>query len=289
MVSIITVAQDALILSSLYALVAVGFTLIFGVGNVLNLAHGASITLGAFAGNYAAQVMDLGVPGAVVAALVVPALFGAILYLGPIRRVQDYPILVMIMTLVTAVIVETLFLRVDVPVSQTSIQLVSGSTPEIMGQSIQYNSLVLFVVSWLLLIMMFLYITKTDTGRAILATSQDRKGAFLVGIDSTRINLWMWLLAAMLAGIAGLFLASNGEAVTWDMGRQPLILSFAIVVLGGLGSIKGSVIGAYLIGSLEILTTNFVDARLAGLAPLVVLLLVLFVRPAGLYGQEVEA
>jgi branched-chain amino acid transport system permease protein len=137
--------------------------------------------------------------------------------------------------------------------------------------------------------MMFLYITKTDTGRAILATSQDRKGAFLVGIDSTRINLWMWLLAAMLAGIAGLFLASNGEAVTWDMGRQPLILSFAIVVLGGLGSIKGSVIGAYLIGSLEILTTNFVDARLAGLAPLVVLLLVLFVRPAGLYGQEVEA
>ncbi len=289
MVSILIIAKQALILSALYALVAVGFTLIFGVGGVLNLSHGASLTLGAFAGHYAAEVYNLGIAGAILAAIFVPALFGALLYLGPIRRVQDEPILVMIMTLVTAVAIESLFLVVEGAGSQTTLVLLDGETPAIAGQAIQYNQLLMFAVSWLLLGLLFLYVNKTDTGRAILATSQDRKGAFLVGIDSSRINLWMWILAGMLAGISGLFLASYGLGVSPTMGRSPLVLSFAIVVLGGLGSIRGSVLGAYIIGTLEVLTTSLVDPRLQGLAPLVVLIAVLLVKPSGLFGREVHA
>jgi len=287
MVDVLTIAVQAVIISALYALVAVGFTLIFGVGGVLNLAHGASITIGAFAAYFAMTSYGLGIVGAIAAAAIVPALFGAILYLGVIRQFQDEPILVMILTLVTSVAVEAILVTTQDATSYTLPVLVPG-TVTFGGARIQITSIVMFAISWLILIALFLYVNKTDTGRAILATSMDRKGAFLVGIDSGRINLLMWVLAGALAGIAGLFIAQQFGGAAWDMGRTPLVLSFAIVVIGGLGSIRGSVIGAYIIGTIEVLTVNLINAELQGLMPLLVLVAVLLLRPEGLFGQEVE-
>lgn len=287
MVDVLTIAVQAIIISALYALVAVGFTLIFGVGGVLNLAHGASITIGAFAAYFAMTSYGLGIVGAFAAAAIVPAVFGGILYLGVIRQFQDEPILVMILTLVTSVAVEAILVTTQDATSYTLPVLVPG-TVDLAGATIQITSLVMFAISWLILIALFLYVNKTDTGRAIIATSMDRKGAFLVGIDSGRINLLMWVLAGALAGLAGLFLAQQFGGAAWDMGRTPLVLSFAIVVIGGLGSIRGSVIGAYIIGTIEVLTVNLVNAELQGLMPLLVLVAVLLLRPEGLFGQEVE-
>jgi branched-chain amino acid transport system permease protein len=274
-------------ISALYALVAVGFTLIFGVGGVLNLAHGASIAIGAFSAYYAVSALGLGIVGGLAAALVVPAIFGALLYLGPIRKFQDRPVLVMILTLVVAVAVERMFLAVEGASSQT-IPLLVGGTTQIASASVQNNLLLIFLFSWAAILALFYWITRTDTGRAILAVSQDRKGAFLVGIDSGRINLLMWVLAGALAGLAGLFLAYQTGGAAWNMGRTPLVISFAIVIVGGLGSIRGSVIGAYIIGTVEVLTINLVNANLQGLMPLIVLVAVLLLRPEGLFGKEVE-
>ncbi|MFB6163996.1 MAG: branched-chain amino acid ABC transporter permease [Haloarculaceae archaeon] len=287
MATLLTVLVQALIISALYALVAVGFTLIFGVGGVLNLAHGAAITIGAFAASIAYTNWHTGVAGAVAAAVLAPAVLGALLYLLIIRKFQDEPVIVMILTLGIAVAIETILLVIPSQTVRTAPVMITG-TVTIGGASIQNNQFAMFGVSWLLLIGLYLWVTKTDTGRAILATSMDRKGAFLVGIDSGRINLLMWIVASALAGIAGYFLASQNGA-TWDMGQMPLIISFAIVIFGGLGSIRGSVVGAYVIGTLNVLTINYVDTRLAGLVPLLVLLAVLLVRPEGLFGQEVEA
>ncbi|MDY7081039.1 MAG: branched-chain amino acid ABC transporter permease [Halobacteria archaeon] len=111
------------------------------------------------------------------------------------------------------------------------------------------------------------------------------KGASLVGIRSDRINLLTWVIAGALAGIAGMALGSQLGA-TFDMGRNPLILSFSIVVLGGIGSIRGSVVGAYLIGFLEVFVIQFISNDLTGIAPLLVLVLVLLVKPEGLFGRE---
>jgi len=280
---ILTAAVQAILISSLYALVAVGFTLIFGVGGVLNLAHGASIALGAFSALYAVNA-GLGIVGGLVAAIVIPGLFGALLYVGAIRKFQDEPVLVMILTLVIAVAIERVFLAIEGASSQTIPQLVGG-TIQIASASVQLNLLVIFAVSWVVILALYQWITNTDTGRAILAVSMDRKGAFLVGIDSGRINLMMWVLAGVLAGLAGFFLATQ-QGVRFDIGRAPLVLSFAIVVLGGLGSIRGSVVGAYAIGTLEIMTIRLVSPDLAGLAPLAALLVVMLVRPAGLFGRE---
>jgi len=283
MVDPVNLITSWLIISALYALVAIGFTMIFGVGGVLNLAHGAVVAVGAFAA-YAVTARGFGPWTGALAALAAGGLFSAGLYLLMIRNVDDEPILVMILTLVSSIIVEE-FLRTFVGTQPRAVPgLASGQVP-VAGTTVQANMVLMFVVSWLLIGALLLFIDHTDTGKAIIATSMSAKGAAVVGIDSDRIHLYTWLIAGVLAGIAGVFLASYLTA-SWAMGRQPLILSFSIVILGGLGSIRGSVVGAYLIGFLEVFTVNVVNPRLSGVASLVVLVLVLLVRPEGLFGRE---
>lgn len=285
MVSPVNVAVNWLLLSALYALVAIGFTLIFGVGGVLNLAHGASITVGAYAALAVADATGSIWLGTV-AAMVVPGLFSVAMYLGMVRYVQEHPIIVMILTLVTALLVEQFILVV--PGGGGQAKAVAGLVPgsvSLLGTDIETNRIVAFAVSWVIIGALFWFVNRTNAGKAILATSMSERGAALVGIDSSRVFTYTWIIAGALAGIAGLFLASFRTAHPF-MGRSPLLLSFAIVVIGGLGSIKGSVVGAYLIGLLDTVTVSLVSTRLTGLMPLVALVVVLLVKPEGLFGRE---
>lgn len=192
--------------------------------------------------------------------------------------------MVMILTLVTAVALEQVVLAVEGSQPKVLPSLVSGNIA-VGGARIQTNMLVVFALSWLIIGALFAFVNRTKTGKALLATSMTHKGAALVGIDADRITLTTWVLAGALAGLAGVFLGSFQSAY-WAMGRAPLVLSFSIVVIGGIGSIRGSVIGAYLIGTLEVLTTSYIDSSLQGLTPLIVLVLVLLVKPEGLFGRE---
>ena len=282
MADVVTILINGTVISSLYALVAIGFTMIFGVGGTINLAHGAIITVGAFAAYYVTSA-GFGIPAGVLAAMAIPALFSVLLYKGFAERRDDI-IIVMILTLLASIVVEEVLRIVEGSQPRAIPALVSGNT-EILGSAVQNNLLVVFVVSWVLIGGLFVFINYTDTGKAILATSMSPRGAALVGIESSRINLYTWAIAGVLAGIAGLFLGSY-QTANWAMGREPLILSFSIVVLGGLGSIRGSLVAAYVIGFLEVITTSAIDPRLSGLAGLVVLVVVLLVRPEGLFGRE---
>jgi len=269
--------------SGLYALVAIGFTLIFGVGGVLNLAHGASIAIGAYAAYFAATA-GLGVGGAVAAAVVFPAAFGVALYLVVIRRFEHEPVMVMILTLVTAVAVEQVILNAVGAQPVAIPQFLTGNV-SVAGTNVQYHLLMVFALSWGVIVGLFVFVNYTRTGKAILATSMSAKGASLVGIRSDRINLLTWAIAGALAGIAGMALGSQLGA-SFSMGRAPLLLSFSIVVIGGIGSIRGSVVGAYLIGFLEIGVLEFVSQDLVGIVPLLVLIGVLLVKPEGMFGRE---
>lgn len=282
MADIVTILINGTVISSLYALVAIGFTMIFGVGGTINLAHGGIITVGAFSAYYVTNA-GLGIWAGVLAAMAVPALFSVLLYKGFAERRNDI-IIVMILTLLASIVVEEVVRIVEGSQPKAIPALVSGTT-ELLGSSVQNNLLVVFVVSWLLIGGLFAFVNYTKTGKAILATSMSPRGAALVGIESDRINLYTWAIAGLLAGIAGLFLGSY-QTANWAMGREPLILSFSIVVLGGLGSIRGSLVAAYVIGFLEVITTSAIDPRLSGLAGLVVLVVVLLVRPEGLFGRE---
>jgi branched-chain amino acid transport system permease protein len=284
---IATVLVQILTQSSLYALVALGFTLIFGVGGVLNLAHGANITIGAFVAYAVGIQMGYGGFVGLGAAFVVTGLLSGIYYLGLVKRIQDEPIMVMIITLVTAVALEE-YIRF-VYGSQPKVLTLLDGRVSIAGSTVTHTQLLVFALSAALIAALFAFVNYTRQGKALLATSMTRKGAALVGIEADRINLLVWVAAGALAGVAGVFLGTT-QGASWAMGRTPLVLSFSIVVLGGIGSIRGSVLGAFVVGSLEVLTVQYIDSSLTGLTPLLVLVAVLLVRPEGLFGRElVEA
>jgi len=283
MVELINFATNVLLLGALYSLIAIGFTLIFGVGGVLNLAHGALLTIGAYTAFYLTSA-GLSIWLAAVVAIAIPAVVSLGMYRGMIRYVQESPVTVLILTLVTAIIVEEVFKVFGSGTTVRVDRFIDGSTT-VLGNSVQNNRLLAFALSLAIIGLLFLFINNTKQGKAILATSMSQKGASLVGIRSERVYTYTWLLAGALAGIAGVFLASF-QGANPLMGRAPLLLAFAIVVLGGLGSIKGSVIGAYLVSFLDQLTVTMISTRLAGVAGLVVLVIVLLVKPEGLYGRE---
>jgi branched-chain amino acid transport system permease protein len=282
-VSPITVGVNVLLLGALYAIVAIGFTLIFGVGGILNLAHGAFLTVGAYTAFY---LVNAGLPvwATVPIAGLVAAAGGIALWKGILEKVSDNPVSVLILSLVAGLIVEQVFLVYEGAQTLVVPALVDGSL-KIGGTGIEINRLIIFIFSWVVIGLLFYFVNETKTGQAILATSMSKKGAALVGIDAGKVFTLTWIVAAALAGIAGVFLATF-QTVNPLMGRTPLLLSFSIVVLGGLGSIRGSVIGAYLISFLDQITVQYVSTRLAGVSGLIVLVIVLLVRPEGLFGRE---
>ncbi|WP_254839002.1 branched-chain amino acid ABC transporter permease [Natronomonas marina] len=294
---------SATFISALYAIIAIGFTLIFGVGGILNFAHGAFITVGAFAAYLVTNSSGL-VALPVWVGLVVGAAAGAataaVTYLGIIRYVRKRPVTVLILTFVIGffliysirIIINSgifTFIGIDNPLSIPVSPVIRDPAFGLGGSLL--NDVFIFVTSWLFIGLLFYFVNYTRTGRAILAVSMSDKGAALVGIDAEKINLITWTLAGAFAGYAGVLLAGSLGNGSWLMSIQPpapLILSFAIVILGGLGSIKGSVVGAYIIGFFEIFTINFVPngSRLAGVSSLALLLVFLLVKPEGLFGRE---
>lgn len=278
------------IVSALYALIALGFTMIFGVGGVLNLAHGALVMAGAFAFGALTStnlVASLALHPAVgvVGATVFVALLSYALYVGLVRFVEDNPIVTFLATVLLAVWAQE-FAREFLADADFSVRLVGGTTPfPGTSRGLANQEILMFVTAWAIILALWYYVTRTDGGRAIRATSMSERGARLTGVDITRVRAKTWLIAGGLAGVAGIFLGAE-QGVGADMWLYPLTLAFIIVVVGGIGSIKGSIVAAYLIGFLETATIYGLGTEFQGLLSLVVLVAILLVRPQGLFGRE---
>lgn len=288
MSAILDAVLAATFISALYAIIAIGFTLIFGVGGILNFAHGAFITVGAFGAYVVSGAGDMPIVLGLLAGTLAGAAVGGATYLGVIRHVRKRPVTVLILTFVIGFFIIyalRIFARAG---GADPLQI---PVPSVIDASSFLNDVFIFVTSWLLIGALFWFVNYTRTGRAVIAVSMSDKGAALVGIDAERINLITWVLAGGFAGYAGVLLAGSLGTGSWLMSIQPpapLVLSFAIVILGGLGSIKGSVVGAYVIGFFETFTVNFFPGgtQLAGISSLVLLLVFLLVKPEGLFGRE---
>ncbi|WP_254823853.1 branched-chain amino acid ABC transporter permease [Haloglomus halophilum] len=290
MVSLANVVINAISISSLYAIIAIGFTLIFGVGGVLNFSHGALITIGAEASwliSGGSSPLELGLNPAVglIGGMITAALVSGALYLGVVRFVEDEPVTLLILTFIIGFFIQHACRVFLTGTGNFSVDLIVGGSTNLGGIGVQNISVFIFVLSMLLVVLTGVFVSRTKTGKAILAVSMSDKGAAVVGIDARKINLVTWLLAGAFAGIAGVLLTMKNTG-TWTMGTQPLILAFSIVILGGLGSIKGSVVGAYIIGFTETITTQYIDSSLQGFSALVLLIVFLLVKPEGLFGRE---
>jgi len=283
-----------------YALLALGFTLIYGVSGVVNLAHGSFYMLGAYMFFIFGTLGFLGSEPilASILALILSVLFvgilGGIMYRLVIHPIIGDDVAVMVATVCVALIFQQLVLlgfgTSFPPVRWPEGSFVHEST-QILGVTVQYSRILAFMVSLGLFGCLLMFITKSKIGKAMRAASQDREVAMLMGINTERLYMLAMVVSAMLAAVASIFItASTSMSAGAYMWLHPLGLSFSIVILGGLGSIKGSLLGGFIIGYAEQAVAIAVPegGAIIGVVPLTVMLLVLLLRPKGLFGKRVE-
>jgi len=270
-------------IGALYALVAIGFTLIFSIRGIANLAHGALLMLGAYA---IFLLVGQGVPVAIALVLSFALVFvvSVVFYWLFVRPVEDQPLTALIVTLLLALLFTEIVRNVATGRSRSIPPLIEGNM-SVFGSTLPFNRIAAFVVSWVLIVAVWYLVTRTYTGQAIIATSIDEKGAASVGVSIDRVNVLVWGLAGGLAAVAGYFWGSF-VSVSPAVGLQLLLTAFVIVVVGGLGSVKGSLVAAYLIGMVETGTALYIGPGARGLFSFALLILILLVRPEGLFGSR---
>jgi branched-chain amino acid transport system permease protein len=279
---------QALVTGGVYALLAVGFSLIFGVARMVNLAHTSFLMLAAYGMFYTTYRLGLDVFTAILISLVATVVIGLVSYKLFIDRVREHQVTVMLITLALATIFQECMVLAFGAHFREAPTLIPGFI-EVLGVKISYQHLLTIAVVAVVLVAIWLLLTRTKLGIAIRATAQDTEVANLMGINVSRILFIAMGVAAGLAAIAGIVVAPLWVVYPY-MWMNPLVMIMAIVVLGGLGSIKGSVIGAFIIGLVEAAVVFYLPggAFLRGAIALLVMVILLVVRPEGLYGIVFE-
>ena len=274
---------QGMLLSGLYALIAMGFTLIFSVGRVLNLAYGAYLMLGGYTYFWISQ--SLGMPKLVglLSAAILGALFGILKYRCIVKTLKGDHVAVEISTLILAVVFQAGVVLVFGDSSKILLPIVPGVW-HVGNVSVTFNVLTAAVASWVILIGLWLFVSRTHTGRAMQAVSMDLKGAAISGVSPDHMNQITWAISGMLGAIAGVFFASYTQLYP-GMWVGPLIIAVAVVIVGGIGSILGTLIVAHIIGFMEVISTSLIAAELRGVFTMLLIIIVLVVRPQGLFGR----
>lgn len=281
MVQILT--QGAVI-SAIYAMLAVGFTLIFGVARILNLAHGSFYALGAYLVYTLTANAHLPLLVSAAIAIVLVAGFGVAVERVLVRPLRRSMLAVLMMTLAVSLMVEQVLLLIFGSEARNVPSLVSAplrlGAVDIPGQRV-----VALAAGVLILAGLWLFMQHTRLGSAILAISQDAEAALYMGIPSDRIYSIVMGLSAGIAAAAGVLVAPF-QTVIPGMGLLPLVKAFAIVVVGGLGSIPGSIVGSLLLGYTETIVAFQVSIEWSQIVSVAAVLVTLIVRPAGFFGKR---
>lgn len=283
---------DGFAISALYALGATGFTLIFGVSGVLNLSHGALMVLAAVLAWAATADMGMGsLAGAMVGVMAcfiatLATYFAVVRPLQKTRAVADEEreIFVLTGTLLWGILIQELVSYFYTSNAKTVAPLFEGVI-SIAGERVPTNQIFTAVICWLVIALLWLLVNKTALGKVVLAASMNARGVTLLGFELSRIYIVVWGVYGILAGIAGVLLGMFLGVSSYSVG--PLMASaFTIVVLGGLGSISGSLIAAYVVGYLETLTAYLISPAYRTIPSLILLVVVMYVRPQGLLGRR---
>lgn len=275
---------QGLLLSGLYALIAVGFTLIFSVGRVLNLAYGAYLMLGGYAFFYVSQTLGMPKLLGVVAAVAVGVVAGLMKHRFIVKPLKGDMVPVEIATLILAVVLQAGVVVLFGDSSKILHSIIPGVV-QVGTVSVPYSNVFAMIVSWVVLISLYLFIRKTHLGRAMQAVSMDPKGAAISGVNPDHVNMMVWGISGGLGALGGVFFASYTQLYP-AMWVAPLIIAVAVVIVGGIGSIIGTLIVAHIIGFMEVMTTSLIAPELRGVFTMALIIIVLVVSPKGLFGRE---
>ncbi len=281
---------DGFAVSALYGLGAIGFTLLFGVSGVLNLAHGGILLVAAVvAWLLADQVGAYGGAAAGLLAGIAMAFATYLLVVRPIQRSPAIPseekeIFVLTGTLLWGIMIQEAVAYFTTTSPHTVRPLIAGVTV-MGGVRTPTNEILTAVLCWTAIGLLWLLVNRTRAGKALLAASINPRGLTLLGFELQRIYLLVWAIYGVLAGTAGVLLGAFLGVSSENAGTLTAS-AFSIVVLGGLGSVAGSLLAAYAVGYLETITAYLISPSLRTIPALLLLVVVVYLRPQGLLGRR---
>jgi branched-chain amino acid transport system permease protein len=283
---------DGFAISSLYALGATGFTLIFGVSGVLNLSHGALMVAAAVAAWFAGGSLGAGSYLSALFGMAVALALALATYFLIVRRLQqsqrireeEKEIFILTATLLWGVMIQEAVAYFFTNNAKTVLPIVDGVVT-IGGVRTPANEIFTAIVCWLAIAALWLLVNRTRAGKSVLAASMNPLGVTLLGVELSFVYVLVWAIYGVLAGVAGVLLGMFLGVSSYSAG--PLTASaFSIVVLGGLGSVSGSLIAAYIVGYLETLTAYLLSPAYRTIPALLLLVVVMYLRPRGLLGRR---
>jgi branched-chain amino acid transport system permease protein len=280
---------SGMVSGSLYALMASGLSLVWGTLRMFNFAHGTLVMLGAYAAWYVSDSrgLDLGLIVGIPAALVLLALLGVVLYWILVRPFITRPgadLVVIITTLAGATFLQNGAQEVFGPRYKQLDRVLKGQV-ELLNTAVGLQELLIIVATPTVLLALAYFLRRTKLGLAVRAVEQNHDSALLVGVNVGRVYPLVFAVSAALAALAGIMLGGL-FFITPVMGTDPLLRAFIVVVFGGLGSLPGTVVGAYVIGLIEAIAVFFVGLYWAPVVLFIVLILVMILRPTGLMGGQ---
>ena len=292
MLSFLNYLISGLSLGSIYAIIALGYTMVYGIAKMLNFAHGDFIMIGCYVIFTIVSTLGLNPVVGIIVAIVVCTLLGVgtekVAY-KPLRGASS-SLAVLITAIGVSYLLENLALLIfgaDTK-SFSSVITWSGLSLADGNLRIQGVTIVTIAVSLLILIFLQLFVHKTKEGQAMLAVSQDRGAATLMGIDVNRTISITFAIGSALAAVAGALLCSAYPSLTPYTGAMPGIKAFVAAVLGGIGSIPGAMIGGLALGIIEILSRTYISSQLSDAIVFGILIVVLLVKPTGILGKKIQ-
>ena len=274
-------------LGSIYALIALGYTMVYGIIKLINFAHGDVFMLGAFIGFYAIARWEMHFIPALILAMVLCAVIGVIIERVAYKRLRNATRIAALITAIgVSLLIEytVIFFRGASPEAYPTV--IGNAKIEIFGAQISVQAIVILVISLVLMLMLQFIVHQTKIGKAMRAVSHDADAARLMGINVDNTISATFAIGSALAGAAGVIFGIYYTRIEPLMGVLPGLKAFVSAVLGGIGSIPGAMVGGLLLGVVETVVSALGYSLWRDAAAFVILILILILRPAGIFGKN---
>lgn len=280
---------NGLTLGSTYALVALGYTLIFGVLEIINMAHGAIFMFGAFVGLMTVVYYDGSIITAIIASIAVTMILGLLLELLALRPLRGKKgvshLASLISTIGVAIILENLAHKVFGAETQPFPIPFNNVIYQIGDTRISLVQILIFAIAVTVMVLLQIWLGKTKYGKALRATAENMETASLLGVNTKRIVVMTVLLASALGGLAGVLVGMGFNAVAPTMGISMGLKGLAIIILGGMGNVPGAMAGGLILGVTEVFAVAYGDSAYRDAVAFGMIIVILLLRPQGLFGS----
>lgn len=284
---------NGLQIGSIYALVALGYTMVYGIALLINFAHGEIIMVGAYTVVFAIQLflMESGLPlyFAIIPAVVVCTILGILIERLAYKPLRNSPRLSNLITAIgVSLLLQNLVMKIFGASARAVPSIFEADPIEVPGGNISVSTIVTIVITIVLTLLLQLFMKKTKYGKSMIATSEDYGAASLVGINVDNTLTMTFAIGSALAGVAAALYVSAYPQAYPLMGSMLGIKAFTAAVVGGIGLIPGAVLGGLILGLVEALTRAYISSKLADAIVFGLLIVVLIFKPTGLLGKNIK-